>query len=118
MRLVKPILMAVMAIALAVYAFDCLAMSTPEDAMQCCDSMPCASHSPEHSQDCCKTMPSVHAPFVQPSSLQDASFSLVFLAALPDVIGSKELDSPVDILAAHWHEPPIPHIAALSPLRL
>jgi hypothetical protein len=118
MRFAKPILMALMALALAVYAFECLAMSTPEDAMQCCDSMPCSSHGPEHSQDCCKTMPSMHATFVQPSSLQDTSFSPVFLAALPDVIGSEGLDSPVDILAAHWHAPPIPHLAALSPLRI
>jgi len=117
MRIAKPILLAVIAIALAIYAFDCLAMSTPDAAMQCCDTMPCSSHSHEHSQECCKTMPSMHAPFVQPVSAHGLSFSPVFIAVLPGFNASQGLDSPSKVLTAHCHAPPIPQTAAPSPLR-
>jgi hypothetical protein len=66
MHFFKPILLAVMAIAFATYSFDCLAMSTPDAAMQCCDTMHCPSHSHEHSQECCKTMVSSQSPSVLP----------------------------------------------------
>src|SRR6266850_2554912 len=118
MRFAKPILQAVVAIALAAYAFDCLAMSTPEQAMQCCDTMPCSSHGHEHSQECCKTMPSMHAPFLQPASAHGLSFSLVFVAALPAFNASHGLYSPAGVLTAHCHAPPIFEIAASSPLRI
>jgi hypothetical protein len=118
MRFAKPILLTVLAMALATYAFDCLAMTTPEQAMQCCDTMPCASHGHEHSQDCCKTMPSIHAPFVQPASAHGLSFSPVFVAALPALITSPGLDSPVNVVAAHCHAPPNPQTTAPSPLRI
>jgi hypothetical protein len=118
MRFTKPMLLAVVAIALAVYAFDCLAMSTPEQAMQCCDSMPCSSHGHQHSQECCKTMPSMHAPFVQPASTHGSSFTLVFVAALATFNASHGLYSPAGVLTAHCHAPPISQIAASSPLRI
>lgn len=51
MRFTKSIFLAVMVIAFAAYAFDCLAMSTPEAAMQCCETMHCSSHGHEHSQN-------------------------------------------------------------------
>src|SRR2546427_9845698 len=117
MRFTKPMLLAVVAIALAVYAFDCLAMSTPEQAMQCCDSMPCSSHGHQHSQECCKTMPAMHAPFVQPASAHALSFSLVFVAVLPGFNASQVIDSPSRVLTAHCHAPPVPQ-AAPSPLRI
>src|SRR5712691_5993427 len=108
MRFAKPILLALVAIAFAVYAFDCSAMSTPEAAMQCCDSMHCSSHSHEHSQECCKTMPSMHAPFVQPASAHALSFSPVFVAVLPRFNASHGLNSPSNVPTAHCHAPPIP----------
>jgi hypothetical protein len=118
MRFAKPILTAVMAIALAVYAFDCFAMVTPEAAMQCCDSMPCSSHSAEHSQDCCKTMASSHATFAQPHAVQGASFAPVFIAMLPAVHQAQDADSWASVVTAHSHAPPIPDIAASLPLRI
>jgi hypothetical protein len=118
MRFTKPILQAVVAIALAMYAFDCLAMSTPEQAMQCCDSMPCSSHDHQHSQECCRTMPSLHAPFLQPASAHDPSLSLVLVAALPGFNASQSLDSSAGVLTAHCHAPPISQIAASLPLRI
>jgi len=118
MRLTKPILLAVMAIALATYALDCLAMSTPDAAMQCCDTMPCSAHSHEHSQECCKTMPSMHAPFAQPASAHGLSFSPVFVAVLPRFSASQSLDFPSSVLTAHCHAPPIPQAVSPSPLRI
>src|SRR5438034_6484185 len=82
MRLAKPIFLAILAVALAAYAFDCSAATTPEQAMQCCKSMSCSSHG-HRAQDCCKTMPSMHAPFVQPSSGHGVSPSHVVFAVLP-----------------------------------
>jgi len=118
MRFTKPILLAVLAIALAAYAFDCLAMATPEQAMQCCDSMPCSSPGHQHSQECCKTMPSMYAPFLQPASAHGLSFSLVFVAVLPAFNASQGLDFSAGVLTAHCHAPPISQIAASSPLRI
>jgi hypothetical protein len=118
MRFAKPILVAVMGIALAVYAFDCYAMATPEAAMQCCDSMPCSSHGAERSQDCCKTMASSHATFVQPHAVQGAPFAPVLVAVLPAVHEDQGVDSWASIVTAHCHAPPLPDIAASLPLRI
>jgi hypothetical protein len=59
--LAKPILLALLVVALPAYAFDCGASTNPERAMQCCNSMRCSSQGHEHSQDCCKTVPTVRA---------------------------------------------------------
>src|ERR1700694_5801928 len=118
MRFIKPILLTVMAIALATYASDCFAMSTPEQAMQCCDSMPCSAHGHEHSQECCKTMPSLHAPFVQPASPLGLSFSPVFVAVLPAFNTLQDLVFTAGVLTTHCHAPPISPIATPSPLRI
>jgi hypothetical protein len=118
MRFIRPILLALMAIAFATYAFDCLAMPTPDAAMQCCDMMHCSSHGHQHSQECCKTMPAMHAPFVQPASGHALSFSPVFVAVLPGFAASQDLDYPSMVLTAQCHAPPIPQASTLSPLRI
>jgi hypothetical protein len=114
MHLIKPILLA---IAFATYAFDCFAMSTPDAAMQCCNTMPCSPHSHDHSQECCKTMPSMHSVFVQPHAL---SLSTIFVTVLPgfNASPSQVLDSRSNVLRAQCHAPPIPQTAAPSPLRI
>jgi hypothetical protein len=108
---------AVVAVALAAYAFDCLAMATPEQAMQCCNSMHCSSHG-HHGQDCCKTMPTMHAPFGQPSSVQPASFANVIFAVLPASSESLGIDSSVRLVATQSHAPPFFYLEALQPLRI
>jgi hypothetical protein len=65
MRIAKTALLVVAIVSLATHGFDCLAMTTSEQAMQCCTTMPCAPNG-HHGQDCCKTMPSAYPPFVQP----------------------------------------------------
>jgi hypothetical protein len=117
MRIAKPILMAVLAVALAAYAFDCSAMATPEQAMQCCSSMPCASHG-HRGQDCCKTMQIAHVPFTQPASAQRISFNPATLAILPASGEAHVLDSSVGSVAAHCHAPPGTRSLNQSPLRI
>jgi hypothetical protein len=117
MRLAKPIFLAVLAVSLAAYAFDCGAATTPEQAMQCCNSMPCSSNG-HHAQDCCKTMQAMHAPFVQASSVHGVSYSPLVLAVLPATGESHALDSSNRAIAAHCHAPPILHTPAPLPLRI
>jgi hypothetical protein len=117
MHLAKPILLLVLAAAMASYAMDCGAMLTVEQAMQCCDTMPCATHGSDHSQECCKTMPSMHTSFVQPAA-RGLSFSLVFVALLPGFDVTQPLDPPIGVLTAQCHAPPIPKAVKPSPLRI
>lgn len=116
MRFARPILLAVVTILLAAYAFDCDAMSTPEEAMQCCGSMPCSSQG-HQGQDCCKTMPTMHAPFVKPSSVRQVSLSLV-VAMLPTVNPSLSATSGERMTTPISHASPILSPPTLSPLRI
>jgi hypothetical protein len=109
--------MTVLAVALAAYAFDCGAATTPEQAMQCCNSMHCSSHA-HHGQDCCKTMPRMHAAFVQPSSAHGISFSPGVLAVMPASDEPRGLDSSARGIVPHCHAPPIFYAPALQPLRI
>src|SRR5258708_5366732 len=117
MRLVKLFFLSLVAVALAAYAFDCDAATTPEQAMQCCDSMQCSPHG-HQAQDCCQTMPSMHAPFVQPSSVHGVSYSPLVLEVLPAAGKSHVLDSLDRGIAAHSHAPPIRYNPAQLPLRI
>jgi len=115
MRFAKPIFLAVLAVALAAYAFDCAAATTPEQAIECCNSMSCSSHG--HAQDCCKTMPSMHAPFVQPSA-DGVSISPLVIAVLPATGKSHAVHSSNRVVAAYGHAPPIRYAPVLLPLRV
>lgn len=118
MRFARTFLMAVLAVALAAYAFDCgAAMATPEQAMQCCNSMPCSSSS-HQGQDCCKTMPAMHAPFVQPSSVNGLQHSLVLVAALATLNEYHGVNSTARARAEHSHAPPIVYSVSSLPLRI
>ena len=117
MRFAKVILFPVVAVLLAAYAFDCDAMATPEQAMQCCNSMPCSSHG-HHAQDCCKTMPAMHAPFVQPNSASGVSFAKIVFAVLAKSNESLGPDSSFRFTAAQSHAPPIFPSAHPLPLRI
>ena len=112
--------MALIVVALAAYGFDCQAMVTSDEAMQCCDSMPCPQfHGHNSSDDCCKTMPSLQAAvFVQPAG-HSTAVVLALVAVLPVVSSSHGLDlSAHALLAAHSHAPPILQAVAPLPLRI
>jgi len=113
------ILVVVFALAIAAYGFDCPATSTPDEAMQCCDTMPCASHAHNSSQNCCQTMQATHAPFVTQSSSQGPHFSPVLCGFLPAATSSQTLDSATEMLdGTRSHAPPVSPPVLLSPLRI
>ena len=115
MRFAKPILVAMLGFAFAAYGFDCSPMVSPDQAMECCDSMNC-SHG-MHGEDCCQTGMSVHAPFVQPASVHSGVFPPLASAALP-VSGQFGLTDHSDGRSAlRFHDPPSP-FAAPVPLQL
>src|SRR5271155_1159588 len=117
MQLFRPILMLALVVALAAYALACGAMTTPEQAMKCCSSMPCAPHGHD-GQDCCKDMPSMHAPFVQSASAQRAPQAHAIGAVLttPQPSGSSR---PVHAsFGVQPHAPPIVSPPTFSPLRI
>jgi len=115
--LAKPILLALLVVTLAAYAFDCGAATNPEQAMQCCNSMPCSSGG-HHGQDCCKTMPAMHAPFVQPSSVHGVSYSSLVFELLPATSDSIALGASNRMIAAYCHAPPIRYTLVPLPLRI
>jgi hypothetical protein len=117
MGFAKPIFLAVVAMLLAVYAFDCDGITTPEQAMQCCDSMPCSSLG-HHGQDCCKTMPEMHSPFTQPSSVHDPGVALGLLAVLFAFAEPVGLDGSVRRVSAYCHAPPLFRPPSAQPLRI
>src|SRR5438128_10120184 len=117
MSLFRPILVAVVGLALASYAFDCFAAATPEQAMQCCNSMRCSSHA-HHGQDCCKRMPNVRSPFVGASSDRGISLSLAAPAVMPARGELPVFDFSARIIPAHSHPPPLFSFSASVPLRI
>lgn len=113
MRLRKSALVAVVALLLAAYVFDCHAMSSTEQATQCCGSMPCSPQG-HHDQECCQTMPTMRGPFVKPSAIQ-VSFA-VTLAVLPITrqprVATPELSRTTSVAQTHFSPP------AITPLRI
>jgi hypothetical protein len=119
MRSIRAIFMAAVVGALAVYALDCFAGSTPDEAMECCGSMGCPQPSHDRSQDCCQTMSSSHAPFVQSHSPDASSHSpmLVAMALAGDGL-QKPSSSTRVLLAVHCNAPPPSSTAADTPIRV
>jgi hypothetical protein len=117
MGFARHVLLAVLSFAVAAYASDCGGITTPEQAMQCCNSMRCSSHH-HHGQECCKTMPAMHAALGQPSSVQGLSFSSVALGLVRAFNESKGIEPFVGMIAEHSHAPPISSSPAALPLRI
>lgn len=117
MGFARQILLAVLALSVAAYASDCGGMTTPEQAMQCCNSMRCSSHH-HHGQECCKTMPTMHAALGQPSSVQGISFSPVALGLVRAFKESQGMEHSTGTIAEHSHAPPISSSPPALPLRI
>ena len=119
MGLAKSFLLVVLAVALGAYGFDCEAMTTPQQASQCCRSMSmhCSSHG-SHGVDCCKTMRTVQPPFVRLSSVREFSASPVVLAVMPGADTSNGVHSSDLSLKSQCHALPEPPLAAARPLRV
>lgn len=110
-----------LATALVGYAFDCEAMTTAEQAMQCCASMHCSRQGhldASQGMDCCKTMPATHSPFVQATSEHGALPAAVVLFVLPPVDDLQSLTPSSRRIAALSHAPPVFPPPTLAPLRI
>lgn len=117
MRFAKAVVIVVAVVAVGMCGFDCLAMTAPEQAMQCCNSMPCAPSS-HHGQDCCKTMPSVQTAFLQSSLghvVSPADFGTVNLAEFG---GTPDVSTAAANAVGVGHPPPIPYSQASPPIRI
>lgn len=117
MRIAKALLMALLGITLAAYAFDCVGAEQPQQAMQCCRSMPCRSHG-HQSQNCCKTMSVAHAPFIQAPRATGFSVSIVAPAPVPGLASLLDGCSPEHIVAARSHAPPGYDFFSVTQLRV
>jgi hypothetical protein len=117
MGFARRVLLAVLTVAVGAYSSDCGGMTTPEQAMQCCNSMRCSSHH-HHGQECCKTMPSIQAALGQLSSTQGISFSLVALGLMWAFNESNGIEPSARMIAEHSHAPPISSSSAALPLRI
>jgi hypothetical protein len=120
-RAVKWVLMPTLTVALAAYGLDCLGMATPEQAMQCCNTMRCHTHSHHQhhgSQDCCNTTPQMHAALGQPSSVQALAFSPVALGVVRASNDSQIMEFSARIMGGHSHDPPPQCSTAVLSLRI
>jgi hypothetical protein len=111
------VLVAVLTIALASYTLDCVGMTTPEQAMQCCNSMRCPSRG-HHGQDCCKSMPSVNPALGQPSSVQGVSFPHITLGTVEAFHQFESYASFSSVIAEEAHAPPFLDSPVPLPLRI
>jgi len=118
MRFLTAFLCAVVLFALSLYGVDCSAMVTPDQMMQCCNTMPCGSHTPGHEQNCCQKMRSLRAPYIQPSVEKTAVPTQVG-GVVPTRVTLSAIASPLRIVTGFSHAPPIsPQIVCSLPLRI
>lgn len=115
MRFARPILIAVLGFAFAAYGFDCSPIMSPDQAMECCDSMNC-SHG-MHGEDCCQTGTSVHAPFVQPASMHSISYAPQAWPVLAASLELHSIDQASGDVALRFHDPPL-ILEPTAPLQL
>ncbi len=113
----RPLMVAALLVALAAYALDCGAMTTPEQAMQCCSSMPCAPQG-HNGSDCCKSMPSMHAPFVQLAYVHSRSHGLAAIATLAASDAAVPALSESERFSTSSHAPPLISPPPFLPLRI
>lgn len=112
----KRALLALLTVAFAAYGSDCLAMTTPQQAMRCCGSMHCSSHN-HRTQDCCQTMQASQLPFVE-ASVSGIFPHLVAIAEVPGAIEAPKLDSPAFDVGLRCHAPPLTCVLAPPPIRI
>lgn len=113
----RTILVALVGLALTAYASDCMDTASPEQSMQCCQSMSCASHG-HTSEDCCKSMQSVHAPFMFSAHTNGGSLMTFAFVVLSAFDGSAELNSSRVLIPVYSHAPPGMGVTTPLPLRI
>lgn len=117
MQFLRSISLVVLVVAVLSYGLDCVGMTTPEQAMQCCNSMRCPVHQ-HRGQDCCNTMPETHAVLAQPLSVPGIISSPVMLGFVQTADTSIEIETIARVIAEHSHAPPLFYSPATLPLRI
>jgi len=117
MAVVKRILVVVAVAALATWGLDCLAMTTSDQAMQCCNSMPCAPNG-HQGQDCCKSMPSVNTPFLQSPHTSISPIVHVVGVVISGLANAAAVLGKSASVLALSHAPPIRYLPASLPIRI
>jgi hypothetical protein len=107
MGFARQILLAALALSVAAYASDCGGMTTPEQVMQCCNSMRRSSHHSHRNEECCKTMPAMHSVLGQSLSAQDVSFSPVAIELVRAFTDFQIMEFFGSIIVGHSHDPPL-----------
>jgi hypothetical protein len=115
MHFARPILIVVLGFVFAAYGFDCSPIMSPDQAMECCDSMNC-SHG-MHGEDCCQTGTSIHVPFVQPASMHSVAFAPLDFVVQPASILISSIDHMDERAALRVHDPPL-IFHSIAPLQL
>jgi hypothetical protein len=102
------LVLAALTISLSTYGLDCLAMSTPDEAMECCKAMRCHyhKHRGQNSRDCCKTTPQMHGIPTRPVAAQRITSPSITLAVARAVSHSESMDPYDYVIAQHSHDPP------------
>jgi hypothetical protein len=121
MRPAKWVLSSTLTAALTAYGLDCVGMVTPEQAMQCCNTMRCHTHhrrSHHGSQDCCSTTPQMHAALGQPSSTQGITFSPVAPGVVQAFSDFQIVEFSSAVIVAHSHDPPASCYRPILSLRI
>ena len=117
MRLVKRILLPVALMVVVANSFDCLAKTTPQQAMECCRRMPCMPQG-QHGEDCCKTMAPTDASFVLPTATPSLHLGQHLIGIAPIHVEYLALLSGDVVRPAQSHAPPGTHTSALQSLRI
>jgi len=112
----KGILSALLAFALSLYAFECVGVTTREQAMRCCKMMPCHSHG-HHGQECCKAMTAMHPVIGQPSSMAAVSCAPLVLGIADSFVVPSVSGLWGHLIFEDCHAPPVSHPAYI-PLRI
>ena len=121
-HLAKWVLSSSLTVAVAAYGLGCfdMAMATPKQAMQCCNTMRCHSHSSHrhHGQGCCTTTSRIRSALRQTSSVQGIPFSPVAHIVSPSVMGTQFRDVTAGRIACHSHDPPSSSSVLVLSLRI
>ena len=115
----KGVVWAALTISLPAYGLDCLAMSTPDEAIACCKGMRCHyhRHRSQNGQDCCKTTPQMHGVATQPVTTLTVNPPWMTLAVVSAVGRSESIEPHDHVIAPQSHGPPLDAVSIL-PLRI
>ncbi len=112
----KAILCAVIVASLAAYAYDCLPMTTAQQAMDCCHSMPCSTQA-HKGKDCCQSMAANQVAFALPTLVHHISLHPP-VAGIASPVRPSALACSGRMIAEQNESPPGFHTSISPPIRI